>query len=128
MPEKKTPKTPKAPKTKKAASTPTKASITKAKYDKQNSVFIGVKLHVVTDAPILARLSQVPSMAGYIRSVLFDDVRRNHPELMKIERFEKEQDSISLGRVSPPPEETYIVADSTSPSNPRKKRKPDPET
>ena len=101
-----------------------KSTITKQKYDNKNSIHIGIKLHVVTDAPILAKLHQVPSMAGYIRSVLLDDIQRNDPELMKITRFEKEKESISFGRTPPNPAETYILPTSNSPSNPAKKKKP----
>ena len=101
-----------------------KSTITKQKYDNKNSIHIGIKLHVVTDAPILAKLHQVPSMAGYIRSVLLDDIQRNDPELMKITRFEKEKESISFGRTPPNPADTLILSSSTSRSNPAKKKPP----
>lgn len=97
-----------------------KSTITQQKYDAKNAIHIGIKLNIVTDAPILAKLHQVPSMAGYIRSVLMEDVRKNNPELMKISRFEKERDGISFGRVPPNPSETLIIENSTSPCKPLK--------
>ena len=116
MPEKKTEKSLKS------------HTVAQRKYDQKNTIHIGIGLNTRTDAPILAKLYQVPSMSGYIRSVLFDDIRRNSPELMEITQFVKDKDSISFGRTSPNPSETLIIPTSTSPSNPRKKRKPDPET
>lgn len=100
-----------------------KSTIAHQKYDAKNSIHIGIKLNVVTDAPILAKLQQVPSMAGYIRSVLMEDVQKNNPELLQITRFEKTIDSISLGRVPPNPADTLILPSSTSPCKPMKKKK-----
>ena len=101
-----------------------KHSIAQRKYDEKNTIHIGIGLNTKTDAPILAKLYQVPSMSGYIRSVLFDDIRRNSPELMEITQFVKDKDSISFGRTSPNPSETLILPTSTSRSNPVKKKAP----
>lgn len=101
-----------------------KSTVTQQKYDNKNAIHIGIKLNVVTDAPILAKLHQVPSMAGYIRSVLMEDVQKNNPELLKITRFEKSKDSVSFGRVPPNPADTLIFSSSTSRSNPAKKKPP----
>ena len=100
-----------------------KHTVIQNKYDSQNSIRISLNLNTKTDAPILAKLHQVPSMSGYIRSVLFEDIRQNNPELMKITRFEKSSDSVSFGRPSPNPSDTFILPSSNSPSNPAKKKK-----
>ena len=99
-----------------------KNTIAQNKYDSQNSIHISLKMNVKTDAPILAKLYQVPSMSGYIRSVLFEDIRKNNPELMEITKFEKPSDNVSFGRVTPNPKDTLIVPTSTSPSNMKKKK------
>ena len=77
------------------------------RYDSKNCVRIGIKLNVKTDAPILAKLSEVPSMSGYIRSLIFEDIRENDPGLLNIERFEKDGASMSLGKPTPPVSDTY---------------------
>lgn len=100
-----------------------KSTITQQKYDSKNSVHISMKLNVSTDAAILTKLSSVPSMSGYIRSVILDDIRRNDPDLLKITRFEKEDGRISLGRTSPSPADTLILPTSNSPSNPEKNKR-----
>ena len=101
-----------------------KHTISQRKYDEKNSIHIGINLNTKTDAPILAKLHQVPSMSGYIRSVLFDDIRRNNPELLNITQFVKGEDRISFGRKSPNPSETLILPTSTSRNNPAKKKTP----
>lgn len=101
-----------------------KHTIAQRKYDEKNTIHIGIGLNTRTDAPILAKLYQVPSMSGYIRSVLFEDIRRNNPDLLEITHFVKDKDSISFGRTSPNPSEMLILPTSTSRSNPDKKKPP----
>ena len=95
-----------------------KATERQYKYDAQNCVRISLKLNVNTDAAILTKLSSVPSMSGYIRSVILEDIRRNNPELLAVKRFEKAADSVSFGRISPAPEDTLILPTSGSINNP----------
>ena len=99
-----------------------KHTISQNKYDSRNSIRVSLNFNTTTDAPILAMLHQVPSMSGYIRSVLFEDIRRNNPDLLKITRFEKASDSVSFGRTSPNPSDTLILPTSNSRSNPTKKK------
>ena len=77
------------------------------KYDSKNCVRIGIKLNVKTDAPILSKLSEVPSMSGYIRSLIFEDIRQNDPVHLRVDRFEKDGESMSLGKPTPSAGETY---------------------
>ena len=95
-----------------------KATERQYKYDAQNCVRINMKLNVTTDAAILTKLSRVPSMSGYIRSVILEDIRRNDPDLLSVKRFVKDADSVSLGRISPAPEDTLILPGSGSINNP----------
>ena len=78
---------------------PTKASLRQQKYDRNHCVHVGIKFNVETDAAILTRLSMEPSMAGYIRQLIAKDIAKNHPELLKVTRFEKPEGKTSVGRV-----------------------------
>ena len=100
-----------------------KATERQYKYDAQNCVRVSMKLNVTTDAAILTKLSRVPSMSGYIRSVILEDIRRNDPDLLAVKRFAKDADSVSLGRISPAPEDTLILPTSGSASNPARRKK-----
>lgn len=81
---------------------PKKSSLTKAKYDAANSVRVTVKLNRRTDAPLLARLETVPSMSGYIRSLILADIRQNAPAFLAAEPYELASDGKqSLKRGSP---------------------------
>lgn len=78
---------------------PTKASQRQQKYDRDHCVHVGIKFNIETDAAILTRLSMEPSMAGYIRQLIAEDITRNHPDLLNITRFEKPEGKTSVGRV-----------------------------
>lgn len=104
-----------------------KATERQYKYDARNCVRINMKLNVTTDAAILTKLSSVPSMSGYIRSVILEDIRRNDPELLKVTRFEKNPDNLNLGKMTPRPLDTFILPDSNSINNPHNKKVPDQE-
>ena len=81
---------------------PKKSSIAKAKYDAANSVRVTIKLNRRTDAPLLARLETVPSMSGYIRSLILTDIRKNAPEFLYVDPYEQASDGKqSLKKISP---------------------------
>lgn len=50
----------------------------KAKRDwmKQNTTFVGLKLNNNTDAEIIAKLKEQPSMQGYIKRLIEEDIKR----------------------------------------------------
>ena len=47
-----------------------------AKYDKENTIRLNLKLNKTTDADILAKLSQVESKQGYIKELIRSDLNR----------------------------------------------------
>ena len=53
---------------------PLPSTIQKAKFDKENCRRIQLKLNVRTDADILAQLDKQPSMQGYIRRLIREDI------------------------------------------------------
>jgi len=53
---------------------PTKATVQKAKFDKENCRRLQLKLNLRTDADILAQLDKQPSMQGYIRALIRADI------------------------------------------------------
>lgn len=53
---------------------PLKATIQKAKFDKENCRRLQLKLNLRTDADILAQLDKQPSMQGYIRALIRADI------------------------------------------------------
>ena len=55
-----------------------KETIRKRKYDDVYSRFYRLKLNRKTDADIIAKLATVPSMQGYIRRLIRDDLARNN--------------------------------------------------
>lgn len=55
---------------------PTRASINQAKYDKENTKFYGIKLNKKFDAELIEKLSSVPSINGYIKQLIRDDIAR----------------------------------------------------
>lgn len=46
-----------------------------AKYDKENTIRLNLKLNKTTDADILEKLSQVESKQGYIKELIRKDMR-----------------------------------------------------
>ena len=54
----------------------TKESIRKMARDKLYTRYYGMKLNIHTDADIIARLDAQPSMQGYIRKLIRDDIAR----------------------------------------------------
>ena len=50
-----------------------------AKYDKDNTVQIKIKLNKKTDSDIIARLSEVKNKQGYIKELIRIDILRNNP-------------------------------------------------
>lgn len=55
---------------------PTNRSISQMRFDKENTRRYGIKLNTHTDADIIARLDAQPSMQGYIRKLIRDDIAR----------------------------------------------------
>ena len=53
---------------------PSKATVQKAKFDKENCRRLQLKLNLRTDADILAQLDKQPSMQGYIRALIRADI------------------------------------------------------
>jgi len=49
----------------------------KKKWDKENTVFVGVKLMKNADADILRKLENVPNRQGYIKSLIRRDIAAN---------------------------------------------------
>lgn len=91
---------------------PKKSSISKAKYDAVNSVRVTIKLNRRTDAPILARLDTVPSMSGYIRSLILADIRQNAPAFLSVDPYKQAADGKqSLKKTSPSYADFFHVED-----------------
>lgn len=86
---------------------PKKSTVSQAKYDADNAVRVTMKLNRGTDAAILTMLASVPSMSGYIRGLILEDIRKNHPEMLKVERFTKGE-KMSLNHPTPKLHETLI--------------------
>lgn len=64
---------------------PTKQSISQMKYDKTHTRYYGLKLVLTTDADIIEKLASVPSMQGYIKKLIREDIARTAPELKEEE-------------------------------------------
>lgn len=54
----------------------TKASISHARYDSVHCKAYGLKLNLKTDKDIIERLASVPSMQGYIKQLIREDIAR----------------------------------------------------
>lgn len=52
-----------------------KATTAQAKYDKAHCRTYGLKLNLETDKDIIQKLSSVPSMQGYIKQLIRQDIR-----------------------------------------------------
>ena len=52
-------------------------NIAKDRYDKENTHPLKLKLNLKLDADILAKLETVPSMQGYIKHLIREDIARN---------------------------------------------------
>ena len=52
-------------------------NISNARYDKDNTRQVKFKFNLKTDADILARLAAEPSMQGYIKRLIREDIARN---------------------------------------------------
>jgi len=52
----------------------------KKKWDKENTVFVGIKLFKATDTDILQKLENVPNRQGYIKSVIRKDIAEEKSE------------------------------------------------
>lgn len=57
-----------------------KSTINQAKYDSVNCKNYHLKLVYKTDKDIIEKLSSVPSMQGYIKQLIRDDIRKENRE------------------------------------------------
>lgn len=55
-----------------------------AKYDKENTVSVRLKLNKKTDADILERLDGVKSKQGYIKALVREDMRKKGAALLPV--------------------------------------------
>jgi len=58
---------------------PTKATINQTKYDKAHCRTYGLKMNLETDKDIIAKLSSVPNMQGYIKQLIRQDINGSVP-------------------------------------------------
>lgn len=72
-----------------------------AKYDAEHCVRISMKLNIVTDAPILSKLSSEPSMSRYIRGLVMADISTNDPKHLNVKVYQKPSKKMSLGHKIP---------------------------
>ena len=56
----------------------TKATIRQNRYDKAHTRQYLLKMHLENDADIIAKLSSVPSMQGYIKQLIRKDLARTN--------------------------------------------------
>lgn len=61
----------------------TKHTISQAKYDKEHRRVYGFRLHNELDKDIIEKLASVPSMQGYIKQLIRQDIARSVPETEK---------------------------------------------
>ena len=61
-----------------------KATINQTKYDKTHCRTYGLKLNLVNDADIIEKLSSVPSMQGYIKQLIRQDLAGSVPDSVPI--------------------------------------------
>jgi len=59
---------------------PKKSTINQAKYDSVNCKNYHLKLVYKTDKDIIEKLSSVPSMQGYIKNLIRNDIRKENRE------------------------------------------------
>lgn len=87
---------------------PLKSTVAQQKYDSTNCVRVTMKLNRRTDAAILSLLSEVPSMSGYIRSLILSDIEKNHPEHLRADHF-SQGDKMAMGHPTPRLGDTLII-------------------
>lgn len=51
-------------------------SIAQAKYDSTHCKYYTLKMHLVNDSDVIARLAEQDSMQGYIKQLIRDDITR----------------------------------------------------
>lgn len=59
---------------------PKKSTISQLKYDNEHCRTYHMKLHLENDADIIEKLASVPSMQGYIKRLIREDIARTYPE------------------------------------------------
>lgn len=58
----------------------TKHTIAQMKYDKEHRRVYGFRLHNDIDRDIIEKLASVPSMQGYIKQLIREDIARTRTE------------------------------------------------
>ena len=58
---------------------PTKATIRQTRYDRSHCRTYGLKLNNTIDADIIKKLASVPSMQGYIKQLIRNDISGSVP-------------------------------------------------
>lgn len=54
-------------------------SVAQAKYDKTHCKYYSFKLNLENDSDVIDKLASVPSMQGYIKQLIRDDIARTRP-------------------------------------------------
>ena len=54
-------------------------SVAQAKYDKTHCKYYSFKLNLENDSDVIDKLASVPSMQGYIKQLIRDDIARTCP-------------------------------------------------
>lgn len=57
-----------------------KRTVRSQRYDEKNCRFYHMKLNLKTDADIIEKLQNVPSMQGYIKQLIRDDIYNSAPD------------------------------------------------
>ena len=60
-------------------------TVAQAKYDKVHRRVYGFRLHNEIDKDIIEKLSSVPSMQGYIKQLIRNDIKKEGEETMRID-------------------------------------------
>ena len=63
---------------------PTKATIRQARYDAKHRRTYGFRLHNELDKDIIDKLASVPSMQGYIKQLIREDISRTRPSSVPV--------------------------------------------
>lgn len=50
------------------------------KYDAQHRKTYTIKLHIDNDADIIAKFASVPSVMGYVKKLVKEDIKRSAPK------------------------------------------------
>lgn len=65
------------------------STIIQTRYDSTHCKNYHLKLHLTLDADIIKKLASVPSMQGYIKQLIRDDINRSRPLSEKMAELTK---------------------------------------